>query len=72
MITDLTHRRELESALRLSEERYRSLVGATTSVVWTTNADGEFVEPQAPWEAYTGQSWRQHEGRGWVAALHPD
>ena len=71
VITDLTHRRELENALRLSEERYRSLVGATTSVVWTTNAAGEFVEPQAPWEAYTGQTWRQHEGRGWVAVVHP-
>ena len=72
VITDLTHRRELENALRLSEERYRSLVGATTSVVWTTNAAGEFVEPQAPWEAYTGQTWQQHEGRGWLAALHPE
>jgi PAS domain S-box-containing protein len=72
VITDLTHRRELENALRLSEERYRSLVGATTSVVWTTNAAGEFVEPQAPWEAYTGQSWQEHRGRGWLAALHQD
>jgi PAS domain S-box-containing protein len=72
VVTDNTHRRELERTLRLSEERYRSLVGAITSVVWTANARGEFVAPQTPWEAYTGQSWQQHEGRGWVGAVHPD
>ena len=72
VITDHTNRRALEQALRLSEERYRSLVGVITSVVWTSNATGEIVEPQPAWEAYTGQTWAQHQGRGWVEAIHPD
>jgi PAS domain S-box-containing protein len=71
VITDVTHRHELERALRLGEERYRSLVGAITSVVWAAGADGRFVEPQALWESYTGQPWGQHQGRGWVDAIHP-
>jgi PAS domain S-box-containing protein len=55
-----------------SEERYRSLVAATSSVVWTSDPTGAFVVPQSSWEAYTGQPWREHRGWGWLASLHPD
>ncbi len=72
VITDNTNRHALEQALRLSEERYRSLVGIITSVVWTANATGEIVEPQPTWEGYTGQTWAQYQARGWVDAIHPD
>ena len=58
--------------LRQSEERYRSLVAASTSVVWTVDPEGRFVEPQPLWEAYTGQTWEEHRGFGWTRALHPD
>ena len=58
--------------LARSEARYRSLVSATTSVVWTTDATGAIVAPQASWEAYTGQPWAEHQGWGWVHTLHPD
>jgi PAS domain S-box-containing protein len=61
-----------EEALRHSEERHRALVTATSSVVWTSDALGAFIEPQLSWEAYTGQPWAEHQGFGWTAALHPD
>lgn len=61
-----------QGALRRSEERYRCLVGAITSVVWTADAGGRFVEPQPAWEAYTGQRWEDHRDRGWTAAVHAD
>ena len=28
--------------------------------------------PQPPWAAYTGQTWEEYRGFGWVNALHPD
>ena len=61
----------LYGEVRVSEERYRSLVSATTSIVWTVNEAGEFIEPQPLWEAYTGQPWDQHRGLGWAAAIDP-
>ncbi|HEX8312232.1 MAG TPA: PAS domain-containing protein, partial [Chthoniobacteraceae bacterium] len=69
-ILDLTAQKGVEDALRQSEERYRSLVAATSSIVWTSGPTGEFVEPQEAWEAYTGQSWEEQRGTGWLAMIH--
>lgn len=71
-VDDVTEQRQAAADLARSEERYRSLVAASTSIVWTVNADGEFITPQSQWEAYTGQTWEQHQGLGWLDALHPD
>src|SRR6478752_1034281 len=61
-----------QSALRESEERYRSLVEATAAIVWNTPASGEFETPQPGWSAYTGQDFDQLKGWGWLDAVHPD
>jgi PAS domain S-box-containing protein len=85
LITDLTaqkHQVELarafeslkrsEVALRESEERYRTLVSVLTDVPWSTNSDGEFVSAQPAWTAYTGQTWEEYRGFGWLDAVHPE
>ncbi|HZN67476.1 MAG TPA: PAS domain S-box protein [Tepidisphaeraceae bacterium] len=70
-LTDITERIEADQAVRRSEERYRSLVAATTTIVWTADGAGAYVEPQPSWEAYTGQPWDKHRGFGWAQMLHP-
>jgi PAS domain S-box-containing protein len=66
--TELTTRRELE----LSERRYRSLVQTTSTIDWTVDPAGAFVEPQSSWTAFTGQEWERHRGLGWLDAVHPE
>ncbi|HEY9381037.1 MAG TPA: PAS domain S-box protein, partial [Burkholderiales bacterium] len=68
---DISARKRERVALQESEERYRSLVAATTSIVWTTDGEGRFIEPQSSWQAYTGQPWPEHQGLGWFDMLHP-
>lgn len=56
--------------LRRSEQRYRALVAAMTSIVWSTDADGAIQDDQPAWSGYTGQSSRQSGQQGWLDALH--
>jgi PAS domain S-box-containing protein len=64
--------RERERALAESEERYRSLVQATSAIVWSTPASGEFETQQQGWSAFTGQTFEELKGTGWLNAVHPD
>ncbi len=69
---DITRRRQAEDRLRRSEERFRTVLDASAAIIWNTNAAGEFEWPQARWTAFTGQSFEQLRGRGWLDAVHPD
>ncbi len=59
-------------AIRESEERFRSLVEATTSIVWTTSPDGELKGEQPGWSRFTGQSSEAAAEGGWIEAVHPE
>ncbi|MEH0820542.1 MULTISPECIES: PAS domain-containing protein [unclassified Micromonospora] len=59
------------AAQHQADQRFRTLVEASSAVVWTADAAGAIVAPQPSWEAYTGQRWEQYRGTGWGTALHP-
>ena len=65
-------RQETLAELEREERRFRSLVESTTTIHWTVDPAGAFVEPQPSWASYTGQGWEDHRGFGWVEAFHPD
>ncbi|HKO87735.1 MAG TPA: PAS domain S-box protein [Burkholderiales bacterium] len=69
---DMTERKRARQALQESEERYRSLVAATTSIVWTSDGEGRFTHPQDSWGRYTGQDWPAHAKWGWAEMFHPE
>jgi PAS domain S-box-containing protein len=69
---DISAKKFLEQTLRESEDRYRSLVKASTHIVWTTNAEGFNTGPQQGWLEFTGQRWEDEQGYGWLSAIHPD
>ncbi|WAK03413.1 hybrid sensor histidine kinase/response regulator [Methylobacter sp. YRD-M1] len=69
---EIQSRNSLEKALRLSEERYRSLILATTQIVWSTDPLGEIIEDLPSWRAFTGQTETEIKGHGWNKALHPE
>ncbi|QSQ24794.1 PAS domain-containing protein [Pyxidicoccus parkwayensis] len=70
-VVETTQSELSERALRMSEQRYRSLVESMSQTVWTTNSRGEVVEPAPRWLVFTGQSLGGHLGLGWLAAIHP-
>lgn len=56
----------------VADSRFRSLVEATTSVTWRSDAQGQLTEPQPSWESYTGQPWSEQMGSGWGDMVHAD
>ena len=67
---EITERKRAQAAVVASEARYRALVSATSSLVWTATADGRFIAPPE-WCAFTGQSHEETQGSGWLDAVHP-
>ena len=72
MHEDITERVEADAALALSEERFRSLVTASSQMVWNSDSDGAIIDDSPTWRAFTGQSYDDWKGSGWLNALHPD
>lgn len=68
---NITDRKVAELALEASEQRFRTLVQATTSIIWSADAQGHFAEPQSSWAQYTGQEWEQQAGVGWTEMFEP-
>lgn len=71
-VGQVIERRRAEEALQHSEERYRSLVQATSQLVWTCDPVGNIVEELPAWTGYTGQPFEAYRGLGWLEAVHPD
>ena len=71
-LTDITERRRTEEAIRRTEDRYRTLVEATSAVTWSCPPSGLHVKPQPSWMAFTGQTAQEMLGTGWTKTVHPD
>lgn len=70
--SEIAIREGVERSLRLSEQRYRSLVTVSSSITWTASMSGAFTEPQLSWKEFTGQDWPGQQGYGWLSVFHPD
>lgn len=67
---DISARIRAEEELRLSEERYRCLVEATSDIVWNGKRVGDDIDiPE--WRELTGQS-PQHARDRWAECVHPE
>ena len=69
---DITEARFATEKVRMSEERFRSLVTATAAIVWGMPGTGQFDVEQPGWSAFTGQLFDAIKGIGWLDAIHSD
>jgi PAS domain S-box-containing protein len=69
---DVTDRIRAEALVRRKEERYRSLVEASSQVVWVTTPEGEVIDDALEWRAITGQTHEEYAAEGWMGAVHPE
>ena len=69
---DIAEARFATEKVRVSEERFRSLVTATAAIVWSMPGSGQFDADQPGWSAFTGQLFDAMKGLGWLNAVHAD
>src|SRR5215218_4962150 len=72
VIRDVTERKEVENALKESEERFRSLVQYTSDIITILEADGtiRYVSPAV--ERITGYKPEEQVGTNAFGSVHPD
>jgi diguanylate cyclase (GGDEF)-like protein/PAS domain S-box-containing protein len=69
---DITEQKNIENALIASEKEFRLLAEAMPQIVWITRADGWSVYINQRWVSYTGVSFEESYGQGWIQSFHPD
>jgi CheY-like chemotaxis protein len=67
----LDERERVNEIIRKEEARFRSLVEATSSIVWHADASGATTHVPR-WDRVTGQTQALYQGGGWLEAAHPD
>lgn len=70
--TDVTERRQMEAAIRDSEERFRTLADNIAQLAWMAHGDGWIFWYNKRWHDFTGTTFEQMQGAGWERVLHPD
>ena len=68
---DVTEQRRAEDERAQSELRLRTLVEATSQLMWTTGPGGTIDRPMESWSAFTGQTDEEVRGDGWTDAVPP-
>ena len=58
--------------LRRSQEFFQLLVDTSAQIVWISDAHGQIIDDSPSWREFTGQTFEQWRGRGWLDAVHPD
>ncbi|MDZ7955747.1 PAS domain S-box protein, partial [Nostoc sp. DedQUE09] len=69
---DLIEQRQGEAALRESEARMQSITNLVPDLLWDSEPNGFTNWYNQQWLEYTGQTFEQAIGWGWVDTIHPD
>src|SRR5262249_44088519 len=68
----LESQRQIESVLRASEERFRSLADNAPVLIWMSGLRNEAVYFNKPWLDFTGRPLDDELGFGWLDSIHAD
>ena len=72
IMQDKTERRQIEEALRQSENRYRTMADAVPQLMWSNTADGRLEFCNQHWQRYTGWMPELPVTATMLDIFHPD
>lgn len=71
-VEDISARKEVELALRASEERFRNLADNMAQFAWMADPEGWIFWYNKRWYDYTGTTLEDMQKNGWRKVHHPD
>ena len=72
ILRDVTKRKQVEHALRESEERFRLVANTAPVMIWMSGTDKLCNYFNRPWLEFTGRSIESQLGNGWAEGVHPE
>jgi diguanylate cyclase (GGDEF)-like protein/PAS domain S-box-containing protein len=69
---DLTTMKQMERALRESQEHYRNMVELNPQIPWTSDPDGRLTDVSSRFQRITGLPQQDVLGDRWVEAIHSE
>ena len=72
LVTEITEREGVESALRASEQRLRFMAESMPQKIFTATPDGAMDYFNRQWTEFTGMSVEQILNLGWLHFIHPE
>ena len=69
---DITAQKQVERALRESEQRFRVITDASPVLVWMAGTDKLCYYFNKGWLDFTGRTVEQESGNGWAENVHPE
>ena len=71
IVEDITERKQAESELRESEQRFLAMANGIPQLAWMAEADGHIFWYNQRWYEYTGTTFEQMEGWAWQSVHDP-
>lgn len=71
-IVDITYRKQAEEALRESEKRFRLMADEAPVLIWMSDDKGHCEFFNKTWLEFTGKTFEDELGNGWINGVHPD
>ena len=72
VVIDITNRKQIEDALRKSEEHLRNMVELNPEIPWVMDSEGNNLDTSSRWTTITGLSKDKTRNLGWLEAVHPE
>ncbi|HEY4762210.1 MAG TPA: PAS domain S-box protein [Candidatus Sulfotelmatobacter sp.] len=69
---DISEQKQVERALRESEQRFRMITDASPIMVWLSGTDKLCYYFNKGWLDFVGRTLEQESGNGWAENVHPE
>jgi PAS domain S-box-containing protein len=71
-LVDITPLKQVEQALRESEQRFRTMADTAPVMIWMAGPDKQANFFNKRWLDFTGRSLEEEWGNGWTRNVHPE